>query len=102
MHDRLDVHAGACPMGLGIRRHNMLRDTLAAYARSAGLFVLVEQQTTHEITAALATAENSAPKRPKQRADLYLIDGIGGETRAGIRSFIAMTEKPVKTHGRVW
>ena len=73
--DRYGRHASACPMGLGVKRHNTIRDYLARYARTAGLFALVEQQTTHEITSAMATASNPRPRRPKQRADIYLIDG---------------------------
>ena len=94
--DRYGCHAGACPMGLGIKRHNAIRDYLARCARTAGLFALVEQQTTQEITTAMVTDEQPRPKRPKQRADLYLIDGSGGETWADVRSFIASFEKPLE------
>ena len=80
-------------MGLGVKRHNAIRDYLARYARTAGLFALVEQQTTQEITTAMATASNPRPRRPKQRADIYVIDGAGGET---VRSFIATFDKPLE------
>eukprot|EP00971_Amphidinium_carterae_P176096 3490702-Amphidinium_carterae.1 len=109
--DQHGVHALACSKHLHTRRHNMIRDHIAAFARAAGLYTQVEQVVDPQLAeciGAAATHPSDAPtaapeplssaeqthdrasdnrqgRRPVQCADVHIVDLTGADIFIDVR-----------------
>eukprot|EP00971_Amphidinium_carterae_P210260 4171701-Amphidinium_carterae.1 len=68
----------------------MLRDHIAAFARSAGLYTQVEQLVDPQIAEGILpdTSQTPAPangRRPVQRADIHIVDLTGTDIFLDVR-----------------
>eukprot|EP00971_Amphidinium_carterae_P342535 6481880-Amphidinium_carterae.3 len=75
--DHSCYHALVCSKHLHTRRHNMLRDHIAAFARSAGLYTQIEQLmdpqlVQHALPNETQTTASTSSRRLVQGADIHI------------------------------
>ena len=86
--DAVGHHAYLCCRHLMRARHDAIRDHLAQYIRSAGLYCMTEQRTSQEIRAQEgAEASEVTWKRPKRTADIHTVDKSGADIYGDVRVY---------------
>eukprot|EP00971_Amphidinium_carterae_P156083 3094710-Amphidinium_carterae.1 len=90
--DAFGRHAQTCSWSLVIRRHNMIRDTLVAFARQAGLLARIEQ-TIH-----VEPVRYTPGTRPTHTADAIFHDLAGLPVCVDVRVTATPVLADVQTH----
>ena len=86
------MHALHCRRGLLTHRHNLIRDHVTAYAKSAGLLAQSEQRVLED------TPPSSQEPRPLARADLMISDLQHGDIYLDVRITTAPDPKGIDRH----
>ena len=82
MLDQWEHHSMVCSQGERLRRHNQVRDAIAAYARSANIHALIEQRTSQNI---MNSQDEHGRARPIHTAVLHLMSPSGAQTWIDVR-----------------